>query len=84
MEHQHFNSEPGKGCVWVAFLHEHIMENLALLFGQVEKSPQYKSQQKLPRPLTRGQKVQACLFAGETDPLAVLGDSSAYSFTPVL
>ena len=32
--------------MWVAFLQEHIMENLALLIGQVEKSPEYKSQQK--------------------------------------
>lgn len=42
VEHQHFNSEPGKGCMWVAFLHEHVMENLALLIEQMDESPQYE------------------------------------------
>lgn len=46
VEHQHFNSEPGKGCKWIAFLHEGIMENLALLIEQTEESPQYKEQNR--------------------------------------
>jgi gentisate 1,2-dioxygenase len=45
VEHQHYNLEPGKGCRWIAFLHEHVMENLALLIEQTEESPQYRNQQ---------------------------------------
>ena len=28
--------------MWVAFLHEHVMENLALLIEQMDESPQYE------------------------------------------
>ena len=37
--HQHFNSEPGKPCHWVAFLHLPIMDYLGTEMTQVENSP---------------------------------------------
>ncbi len=46
VEHQHFNSEPGKGCQWVAFLHWPTMEHLAMELTQVEESPDFKALQK--------------------------------------
>ena len=39
VEHQHFNSDPGKPCHWVAFLHVPIMDYLATEMAQVENSP---------------------------------------------
>lgn len=42
VEHQHFNSEPGKSCQWVAFLHLPIMDYLSMEMTQVELSPDFK------------------------------------------
>jgi hypothetical protein len=43
VEHQHFNLEPGKGCKWIAFLHEHVLENVSFLIQQIEEAPMYKA-----------------------------------------
>ena len=40
--HQHFNTEPGKPCIWIAFVPIPIIDHLALGMTQVETSPDYK------------------------------------------
>ena len=42
VEHQHFNTEPGKPCVWIAFVYIPIMDHVAMEFTQISNSPDYK------------------------------------------
>ena len=44
VEHQHFNSEPGKPCRWVAFLYLPIMDYVAMEMTQGELSPEFQRQ----------------------------------------
>ena len=46
VEHQHYNSEPGAECQWVAFVHWPIMEHLSMVLTQTEESPDFRDQQK--------------------------------------
>jgi quercetin dioxygenase-like cupin family protein len=42
VEHQHFNSDPEKPSVWMAFINEGIQEYVASEMTQTEVSPEYK------------------------------------------
>ena len=42
VEHQHFNLNPEKPAVWVAFIHIPIIEHLASDLQQTEASPDFK------------------------------------------
>ena len=42
VEHQHFNLEPGKPCVWIAFVYIPIMDHVAMEFTQISNSPDFK------------------------------------------
>jgi quercetin dioxygenase-like cupin family protein len=42
VEHQHFNAEPGKPAVWMAFIQENMQEYVASEMTQTEVSPEYK------------------------------------------
>lgn len=42
VEHQHFNSEPGKGCKWIAFIYLPYHNMLASVTTQLELSPEYR------------------------------------------
>ena len=42
VEHQHFNTDPGKGCKWIAFVYVPNWNMLASVTTQVEVSPDYK------------------------------------------
>jgi mannose-6-phosphate isomerase-like protein (cupin superfamily) len=42
VEHQHFNLEPEKPCLWIAFIHLPIIEHLASDLQQREASPDFK------------------------------------------
>ena len=42
VEHQHFNTEPGKPCVWIAFVYIPIMDHVAMEFTQISNSPDFK------------------------------------------
>ena len=40
--HQHFNHEPGKPCLWMAFMNWPIMEHVGTEMTQLENQPDYK------------------------------------------
>jgi mannose-6-phosphate isomerase-like protein (cupin superfamily) len=42
VEHQHFNLDPGKPCVWIAFVYIPIMDHVAMEFTQISNSPDFK------------------------------------------
>jgi len=42
VEHQHFNTEPGKPCRWIAFVYVPIMDQVAMELTQIETSPDFK------------------------------------------
>jgi gentisate 1,2-dioxygenase len=42
VEHQHFNTDPGKPCRWVAFVNLPIMDHVAMEVSQVELSPEFR------------------------------------------
>jgi mannose-6-phosphate isomerase-like protein (cupin superfamily) len=42
IEHQHFNTDPSKGCRWIAFCYMPIFDHLASEFTQMEVSPLMK------------------------------------------
>lgn len=45
VEHQHFNLNPEKPALWMAFIHQGTREYLASEVTQTEPSPEWKSQQ---------------------------------------
>lgn len=46
VEHQHFNVDPEKPSVWMAFIHQGIQEYVASEMTQTEVSPEYKKAQE--------------------------------------
>lgn len=42
VEHQHFNTDPDKPSVWMAFIHQGVQEYVASEMTQTEVSPEYK------------------------------------------
>jgi mannose-6-phosphate isomerase-like protein (cupin superfamily) len=40
--HQHFNYEPGKPCLWMAFMNWPVMEHVGTEMVQIENQPDYK------------------------------------------
>jgi mannose-6-phosphate isomerase-like protein (cupin superfamily) len=42
VEHQHFNTQPGKPCRWIAFIYLPIMDQVAMELTQIEPSPDFK------------------------------------------
>jgi hypothetical protein len=42
VEHQHFNTDPGSECQWIAFDYQGIRDQIGSDFKQVEVSPEYK------------------------------------------
>ena len=46
VEHQHFNVDPEKPSVWMAFIHQGIQEYVASEMTQTEVSPEYKRAQE--------------------------------------
>lgn len=46
VEHQHFNSNPGKPALWIAFVHSPTYIYLASEMTQTEVSPEYKAAQE--------------------------------------
>ena len=42
VEHQHFNADPGKPCIWIAFVYIPIMDHVAMELTQISNSPEYK------------------------------------------
>ncbi|HLI21057.1 MAG TPA: cupin domain-containing protein [Stellaceae bacterium] len=45
VEHQHFNLDPEKPALWMAFIHQGTREYLASEVTQTEPSPEWKAQQ---------------------------------------
>jgi quercetin dioxygenase-like cupin family protein len=45
VEHQHFNSNPDRPAVWMAFIHLPLKEHVASEMTQSEESPEYKAMQ---------------------------------------
>lgn len=45
VEHQHFNLNPEKPALWIAFIHQGTREYVASEVTQTEPSPEWKSQQ---------------------------------------
>ena len=43
VEHQHFNSNPDKPAVWMAFIHSPTHDHVASEMTQTEVSPEYKA-----------------------------------------
>ncbi len=43
VEHQHFNENPDKPAVWMAFINQHIQDYVASEMTQSEVSPEYKA-----------------------------------------
>ena len=43
VEHQHFNANPDKPALWMAFIHRGIQDYLASEMTQTEVSPEYKA-----------------------------------------
>ncbi len=41
VEHQHFNAEPGAGCLWIAFIFMPMYDQVASYTEQIENSPLY-------------------------------------------
>jgi quercetin dioxygenase-like cupin family protein len=46
VEHQHFNVDPDKPSVWMAFIHEPTHDHVASEMTQTEVSPEYKAAQE--------------------------------------
>jgi quercetin dioxygenase-like cupin family protein len=46
VEHQHFNVNPEKPAVWMAFIHRSIREYVASEMTQTEPSPEWKAQEE--------------------------------------
>ncbi|HEY3920016.1 MAG TPA: cupin domain-containing protein [Stellaceae bacterium] len=46
VEHQHFNVDPDKPSVWMAFINEAIHQHVASEMTQTEVSPEYKKAQE--------------------------------------
>ena len=46
VEHQHFNSNPGKPALWMAFIHSPTRDYVASEMTQTEVSPEYKRAQE--------------------------------------
>ena len=42
VEHQHFNLNPGQGCMWIAFIYRPYWDALASQMVQNETNPDYK------------------------------------------
>lgn len=42
VEHQHFNAEPGKPCVWLAYINQQIWDWGASELRQIEVAPDYQ------------------------------------------
>ena len=42
VEHQHFNSDPEKPALWMAFIHEPTHDYVASEMTQTEVSPEFK------------------------------------------
>jgi len=42
VEHQHFNTEPGKRCIWIAFCNMPVMDHVAMEFTQLENAPDFR------------------------------------------
>lgn len=40
--HQHFNTDPGAGCLWIAFIFMPMYDQVASFTEQIEVSPLYK------------------------------------------
>jgi hypothetical protein len=40
--HQHFNAEPGKPCLWIAFVYIPLMDHVAMELTQISNSPDFK------------------------------------------
>ena len=45
-EHQHFNTDPDKPSVWMAFIHLGIQDYVASEMTQTQVSPEYKKAQE--------------------------------------
>ena len=45
VEHQHFNLNPEKPALWMAFIHQGVREYVASEVTQTEPSPEWKAQQ---------------------------------------
>jgi mannose-6-phosphate isomerase-like protein (cupin superfamily) len=45
VEHQHFNTDPEKPAVWMAFIHRGIRRHVASELTQTEPSPEWKSRE---------------------------------------
>jgi mannose-6-phosphate isomerase-like protein (cupin superfamily) len=43
VEHQHFNADPEKPALWMAFIHDPIRDYVASEMTQTEVSPEYKA-----------------------------------------
>jgi quercetin dioxygenase-like cupin family protein len=46
VEHQHFNSDPDKPSVWMAFIHMPLREYVASEMTQTEVSPEFREQER--------------------------------------
>lgn len=46
VEHQHFNTDPDKPSVWMAFINENLHDYVASEMTQTEISPEYKAAQE--------------------------------------
>lgn len=46
VEHQHFNTDPEKPSVWMAFIHDGLHQHVASEMTQTEVSPEYKKAQE--------------------------------------
>jgi mannose-6-phosphate isomerase-like protein (cupin superfamily) len=46
VEHQHFNTDPDKPSVWMAFIHQGIQEYVASEMTQTSVSPEYQKAQE--------------------------------------
>jgi len=45
VEHQHFNVNPEKPALWVAFIHQGVREYVASELTQTEPSPEWKARE---------------------------------------
>lgn len=46
VEHQHFNSDPSKPAVWMAFIHMPLREYVASEMTQTEVAPEFREQEQ--------------------------------------
>lgn len=46
VEHQHFNSDPDKPSIWMAFIHMPLREYVASEMTQTEVSPEFREQER--------------------------------------